>query len=135
VNLYTDSGHATVHEKVGSSHSLGVSADYAGQGWALHGSVSLEKQSSASGTDSFTGNTRLWNEVNAREYDDYCWDSGHTDPHYNFQMRPVSFHMFLTRRDAAPFAGGEPVPSGGGGCGIQPYNTASTRPHPESTPC
>ena len=208
LNLYTYSGHATVNEKIGSSHSLGVSANYAGQGWALHGSLSLEKQSSTSGTDSFTGNTRLWNEVNARECDDYCWDSGHTDPHYNFQMRPVSFHMFLTRRDpiaarfwntlycdseysgtygktqgsnqafslglklpylsvearaafshettvswspgsvgeflcgsnslgfaSAPFAGGEPVPSGGGGCGIQPYNSESTSLRPESTPC
>lgn len=98
LNLYTFSGSTEVSESNGSSHSLGVGINVGSGGWSADGSMTLEKHTSSSGSDDFTGNEQLSNYVNMHQYERSCWGVNYSGYHTEYEVRSTSFNSYLAVR-------------------------------------
>lgn len=82
--------HVTVHEQVGSSHSLGVAAQTSGGGWSADGAASIETTTAAGGTVGYGGSSRLiYNSVSYRHARMTC--EANIGSYSKSEIRPYRF--------------------------------------------
>jgi hypothetical protein len=99
MNLYAmTQAHASLAEKVGSSHTLGVAINYGSGGYSVSGSVAMHTTTSAGGTLSYSANRTVYNSVNYRQYSRRCYHSYGSEVEH--EAKPAGFYDLQSKSAA-----------------------------------